>query len=182
MANENPKNTADEPEPTNQESGKGQFQASIDKHGFKILVVSLFLLGVLCIPQSVLVIGALVKGGVLNDQCQNQCQTIIGTTDIMFFSVLITGIFIFMTFRIDRGAKSEAREVASRAAEETKQYATEEIKRVAEEAKRGTEEAKRDAEEAKRDAEEAKRDATEKTKQIGRIAEKAKQVAEEAKG
>ena len=174
MANENPKNTADEPEPTNQESGKGQFQASIDKHGFKILVVSLFLLGVLCIPQSVLVVGALVKGGVLNDQCQNQCQTIIGTTDIMFFSVLITGIFIFMTFRIDRGAKHEAREVArqvaeeaSRTAEETKQYATEEISRAAEEAKR----VERVAEKAKQVAEKAKQ-----------VAEEAKQVAEEAKG
>lgn len=41
-----------------------------------------------------------------------------GRDSVMMFGVLITGIFVFMTFRIDRGAQNEARQTSERVARE----------------------------------------------------------------
>lgn len=166
MKNERTKNQSDVATQTNQESGKGQFQASLDKHGFNLMLAFLSISALPCVILILLIGGVLIQDGTLS----GQYQTILFTTIITLFGLLITGIFIFMTFRIDSGAKSEAREVAKdvakQATEEAKQEAVAEAKRSAEEAKQqAIAEAKRIAEEAKRIAEEAKQQAITEAKQ-----------------
>lgn len=50
-----------------------------------------------------------------------------GREFVMMFGVLITGIFIFMTFRIDRGAQSEARRTAEEVAERVAERVVERV-------------------------------------------------------
>lgn len=111
MANESPKNESAAPAQTKQGS---KFQASLDEHGFKLLVTFFIVFVVLCLTPTLLVVGAFLNDGALNEQY----QTILFTTLITLFGILITGIFLFMTLRIERGAKIEAREEARTVAEE----------------------------------------------------------------
>ena len=111
MANESPKNESAAPAQAKQES---KFYASLDEHGFKLLVTFFIVLVVLCLTPPLLVVGGFLTGGTLNEQY----QIIFFTTLITFFGILITGIFIFMTFRIEHGAKIEARQEARTVAEE----------------------------------------------------------------
>lgn len=111
MANESPKNESVVPAQSKQGS---RFYASLDKHGFKMLVIFFIVLVVLCLMLTFLVGGVFHKKDVTNVQY----QAIFFTTLITLFGILITGIFIFMTFRIEHGAKIEAREEARNVARE----------------------------------------------------------------
>ena len=96
---------------------------------------------------------------------------------IALFGVLITGLFVFMTFRIDRGARYEAQAVAQKAItqarEEARKAAKEEARKTAEEEAR-----KVARDEVKNIAEkEAGKVAKEEVKNIAK--EEVKNIAEE---
>lgn len=121
MANENPKNELAESVQTKQGS---KFQADLDKHGFKLTVTFFIVLVVLCLMPTALVVGDFLPKGCAPNE---QYQTILFTTLITLFGILMTGIFIFMTFRIEHGAKIAAREEARNVAEPVVRDATEKI-------------------------------------------------------
>lgn len=123
MTNESPKNESAAPAQTKQGS---KFQASLDEHGFKLLVIFFIVFAVLCLTPTFLVFVDFYKDGVLNEQY----QTIFFTTLITLFGILITGIFLFMTFRIEHGAKIEAREEAREEARDVAKGVAEERVKV----------------------------------------------------
>ena len=98
---------------------------------------------------------------------------------IALFAILITGIVVFMTFRIDRDAKREARDTASvvagRVSEGVKKAARKSIRR-ARKAERKAEEAATRASEVQANAEEA----IEKAEAAAEAATNAKSDADEA--
>ena len=94
------------------------------------------------------------------------------------FGVLITGLFVFMAFRIDHGAKLEAQRIAMEAAQKAAEEARSAARKRAEEvaAERAQEVA---AEKAAEVAAEIAERAAERAKKVA--AKKAEQAAEEAK-
>lgn len=79
-------------------------------------------------------LGVLLSGGA-DQVSQGFSQMALLGSFVAMFGILITGIFVFMAIRIDRGAKEEARHVANAS-----------VKRVENEAKIGVEEARNAAE------------------------------------
>lgn len=88
----------------------------VDRPGFQKLVAALLVLitVTICSAMFVLVVEA-VNGGSSGDS-DGAWHTAFFTVLIGLFGVLITGLFVFMAFRIDRGAKWEAQQVAKKAA------------------------------------------------------------------
>ena len=97
----------------------------VDRPGFQKLVAALLVLitVTICSAMFVLVMEAVngveavkaVDGGSSGDS-DGAWHTAFFTVLIGLFGVLITGLFVFMAFRIDRGAKWEAQQVAKKAA------------------------------------------------------------------
>ena len=85
----------------------------VDRPGFQKLVAALLVLitVTICSAMFVLVAAAADGGG-----RSGAWHTAFFTVLIGLFGVLITGLFVFMAFRIDRGAKWEAQQVAEKAA------------------------------------------------------------------
>ena len=139
-------------EATGASGGKSSHNAHKDKvplfdtAGFQWVVAIILGLITVAISSAMLVFPFILKpsGG-------GEWYTAFFTVFIGLFGVLITGIFVFMAFRIDRGAKSEAQqvaeEVAKETAEETAKRATEAVAaEIAKKAKKkATEVAKREA-------------------------------------
>ena len=119
-------------EATGASSGKSLHNAHKDKEplfdtpGFqKVVAVMLGLItAVLSIAMIVLVCEA-VNGG-----DGGRWDTAFFTVFIGLFGVLITGLFVFMAFRIDRGARWEAQRVAEKVAEKVAERAAEEAERT----------------------------------------------------
>ena len=92
----------------------------VDRPGFQKLVAALLVLitVTICSAMFVLVVMGAVDGGGSCDSCDSDgaWHTAFFTVLIGLFGVLITGLFVFMAFRIDRGAKWEAQQVAEKAA------------------------------------------------------------------
>ena len=84
----------------------------VDRPGFQKLVAALLVLitVTICSAMFVLVVEA------VDDGTAGAWHTAFFTVLIGLFGVLITGLFVFMAFRIDRGAKWEAQQVAEKAA------------------------------------------------------------------
>lgn len=108
-----------------------------------------------------------------NERTQGRDPTYWLSSVVTLFGVLITGLFVFMTFRIDRGARYEAQAVAQEAITEARREAREAAERIA------VEEARKIAvEEARKIAvEEARKIAEEKARAIAR--EEAEKIAKE---
>ena len=110
------------------------------------------------------------------------------TVLVTLTGALITGIFVFMTFRIDRGARfearKEARKVAKKEAKIVATEATEAARKAAGEA--GKAAAREAAEVAKKEVTEAAREAVEATAQAktqaAEAAERARKQAQGGKG
>lgn len=78
-----------------------------------------------------------MANGSTDERPQGRDPTYFLSSVTTLFGVLITGLFVFMTFRIDSGARSEARKVAEKAVTEAQQTAErtarEEARTIAEE-------------------------------------------------
>ena len=162
-------------EATGASSGKSSHNAHKDKEplfdtpGFqKVVAVMLGLItAALSIAMIVLVFEA-VNGG-----DGGRWDTAFFTVFIGLFGVLITGLFVFMAFRIDRGARWEAQQVAQQVAEREVERAAKAARSTAR--KRAGKVAAERAEEVA--AEEAGKVAAERAEEVA--AEKAGEVAAE---
>lgn len=119
-------------EATGASGGKSLHNAHKDKEplfdtpGFqKVVAVMLGLItAALSIAMIVLVFEAMNGGD------GGRWDTAFFTVFIGLFGVLITGLFVFMAFRIDRGARWEAQRVAEKVAEKVAERAAEEAERT----------------------------------------------------
>lgn len=84
----------------------------VDRPGFQKLVAALLVLITVTICSAMFVLVAKA----VDDGTAGAWHTAFFTVLIGLFGVLITGLFVFMAFRIDRGAKWEAQQVAKKAA------------------------------------------------------------------
>ena len=75
------------------------------------------MVAVLSLPV-LLLLAAKKEGGLAGALSGDQLLAFLGAI-IAMFGILMTGIFVFMTLRIDRGARAEARAEAQQAVEET---------------------------------------------------------------
>lgn len=136
-----------------------------DTRGFQWVVAIMLILVTVILSGSILlvVVAALVDGG-------SHWDTAFFTVLIGLFGLLISGLFVFMAFRIDRGARWEAQrvagevaqDVAGKAAREARSTARKRAGRVA--AKKAEEVATEKAEEVA--AEKAEKTASAVTKQM----------------
>ena len=142
----------------------------VDRPGFQKLVAALlcWITAAISIALLALVVRSWMADG------GGEWHTALSTVSIGLFGVLITGLFVFMAFRIDRGAKLEAQRVAKGAAKKAaKKAAKRAAKRAANEARRA---ARKKAEEVA--AERAEEVAAERAEEVA--VEKTKEVAERA--
>lgn len=84
----------------------------VDRPGFQKLVAALLCLVTATVSIAMIALVLMAWLGVGADW-----HTAFSTVSIGLFGVLITGLFVFMAFRIDRGAKWEAQQVAEKAVE-----------------------------------------------------------------
>lgn len=112
------------------------------------------LLGALCVVLGVSTLAVLEYALAIADKIRDGAQVPAGAESgfiavtAAIFGILITGVFVFMTFRIDRGAVIEARLTAEREAERVlagarraaKNAAEKAIQRKLSEAREGSEE------------------------------------------
>lgn len=97
-----------------------------DTKGFQWVVAIMLILVTLVLSGSIVlvVVAALMDGS-------GQWNTAFFTVLIGLFGMLISGLFVFMAFRIDRGARWEAQQVAIEVGKETKSTARERAELVA---------------------------------------------------
>ena len=120
-------------EATGASSGKSSHNAHKDKEplfdtpGFQKVVA--VMLGLITAALSIAMIVLVFKA--VNGGDGGRWDTAFFTVFIGLFGVLITGLFVFMAFRIDRGARWEAQQVAEKVAKRAARIAAKEARSAA---------------------------------------------------
>ena len=98
----------------------------VDRPGFQKLVAALLCLVTVAVSTAMIALVFMARGSDGGDW-----HTAFSTVSIGLFGVLITGLFVFMAFRIDRGARWEAQRVAKKAVKEMRNTARKRAGKVA---------------------------------------------------
>ena len=102
--------------------------ALFDTRGFQWIVAAMLVLITVALSTAMFVLVLDANQGTTRGN--GRWEMAFFTVLIGLFGVLITGLFVFMAFRIDRGAKSEAQRVAEKVAEKVAERAAEDAERI----------------------------------------------------